>query len=442
MSKLKRLIAISKRSKKEPEWMHKDIFRILRKDELWVSAYEKIRVNKGLLTHAFESEKLKRLQEKVCSEKYKFQPTGNDKIVQEVMRMILEAIYDPVFSNLSFGFRTGLGSHDALNHVEDRFRWVDYVVERDIEQAYSTIDHHILVNILNKRIDDPRFIRLVWKFLGCGVLDQKYLQGSIVSPVLANIYYHELDNFVMKLKEAFEAPESKINKVSKNRIEYVRYGYDWMIGVSGDRKLALQIQEFVANFMKNVLAQPIKTKVTNLRTGNARFLGYNLFLPKNRPISEYKGKGVKTIPHLRFDVPVNKLTEKYAERGYFKKLPKGVRPTSRASYTVLEDHVIVSHYRKIWLGLLNYYSGCTNRGRLQYIHYLFHMSCAMTLGHRHRKSCSKIFRKYGKKLRVSIPHTKATVEFPYKTSWKIKERKWLLCKDRVTYVTTRENALI
>jgi retron-type reverse transcriptase len=111
-------------------------------------------------------ERVKRLKDKVYSEVYKFQtvkltyipradgkhlPTANDKIVQEVMRMILEAIYEPVFSEHSFGFRTGLGCHDALNHVERRFRWVDYVIEGDIEQAYPTIDHHTLIKILSKR---------------------------------------------------------------------------------------------------------------------------------------------------------------------------------------------------------------------------------------------------------------------------------------------------
>jgi hypothetical protein len=174
-------------------------------------------------------------------------------------------------------------------------------------------------------------------------------------------------------------------------VEYVRYADDWMIGVSGDRKLAINIQAQVAKFMENTLVQklhPTKTKVTNIRKGNVQFLGYEIFLPKNRPISRYKGKGVETIrrgqPELRFDIPVASVTKRYAERGYFKMLPKGVLPISRAAYAVLEDHVIVSHYRSLWLGLLNYYSGCTNRGRLQYFHYLLHMSCAMTLGHRHK----------------------------------------------------------
>ena len=513
---MKRLITISKLSKRNPKWKHIDIFRILNKDELWITAYERLKGNQGALTPGSTPEtmdgmslsRLKRLKNKVCNESYKFKPvkltylpagkgkrrplglpTGNDKIVQEVMRIILEAIYEPVFSTESFGFRAGLGCHDALAHVERKFRWVDYVIEGDIEQAYPTIDHNTLVKILEKRINDPRFIRLVWKLLRCGVLDEERTlwsevgvpQGSIVSPILANIYYHELDDFISELKmqtpkvkknklrnPEYKSLEHKIRKLHREmenflpqskerrvlakslktlrnkrlqidslkekviRIEYVRYADDWMVGVSGDQELASWIKDQIANFMKNLLAQklhPLKTKITDLREGNAHFLGYDIFLPRNRPISTYKGKGVQTIrrgqPQLRFDVPVAKVTKRYIDRGYLKQLKTEVRPISRASYTVLEDHVIVSHYRSIWLGLLNYYSGCTNRGRLQYIHYLMHMSCAMTLGHRHRMSCSKVFRKYKKTLTVKIPNTEKTVSFPYKTSWKLSEKKWL-----------------
>lgn len=523
MSKLKRLVAISKLSQKDRKWIHKDIFRVLYKEEIWIAAYEKIKSNKGALTPGSEPitldgmslERLKQLREKVCSEQYTFKtvkltyiprpdgrkrplglPTANDKIVQEVIRLILEAIYEPVFSELSFGFRAGRGCHDALDHVENTFRWVDNVIEGDIEQAYPTIDHHILIYNLEKRINDPRFIRLIWKLLRCGVLSEERKiwlkkgvpQGSVVSPILANIYYHELDEFIKTIKINTETPETdrkklksatyksleyQIGKIRKEmllheqhsptrqeltkkikalrkrrletpslkskiiRIEYVRYADDWMIGIAGDRNLAIDIKEKVDYFMKITLGQklnPTKTKVTDLRKGNVNFLGYEIFLPRNRPISRYKGKGVRTIrrgnPALRFDLPVAKVTQRYVEKGYLKSLKNGIRPISRASYTVLEDHVIVSHYRSLWLGILNYYSGCTHRGRLQYIHYLLHMSCAMTLGHRHRMSCSKIFRKHGKSLTVKIPHKDKdkTVSFPYKTTWGIAERKWFLGK--------------
>ncbi len=518
MSNLDRLQAISKLSKNNNKWIHKDIFRILNKEEIWIAAYEKLKGNKGALTPGSNSEtmdsmsleRLRRLQTSVLTESYKFQPvkltyipspngrkrplglpTANDKIVQEVMRIILEAIYDPLFSELSFGFRTGLGCHDALEYVERKFRWVDYVIEGDIQQAYPTIDHQILMNIIQKRIEDPRFIRLLWKLLKCGVLDEDRIilsktgvpQGSIVSPILANIYYHELDEFVQGLKERLETPqterkklksrnykslEHKISKVYKDmrnhepqslerqelskvlktlrkerlntpglkdrviRIEYVRYADDWMIGTSGDRNLAVQIKDELEHFMKNTLGQklhPIKTKITDIRSGNLHFLGYDIFLPRHRPITTYKGKGAMTIrrgqPKLRFDIPVNKITDKLEARGYLKKLPNSSRPISRAPYAALEDHVIVNHFRSLWLGLLSYYSGCTNRGRLQYIHYLLHTSCAMTLAHRHKMSVIQVFQKHGKTLTVKVPHTEKSISFPYKTSWKLIERKWL-----------------
>ena len=111
-----------------------------------------------------------------------------------------------------------------------------------------------------------------------------------------------------------------------------------------------------------------------------------------------------------------------------KKLPTRVRPISRASYAVLEDHVIVSHFRSMWLGYENYYKGCTNLGRLQYIHYLLHMSCAMTLGHKHNKSCSKIFKKHTKYLTVKVKNTDKQVSFPYRKKWSKENRKWLTGK--------------
>jgi retron-type reverse transcriptase len=285
--------------------------------------------------------------------------------VQEVMRIILDVIYESGFVNESFGFRTGLGCHDALNYMEKKFRWVDYIIEGDSEYAYPPIDHFILMNILRKRIDDRKFLDLMWKLLKCGVFNEertKWLEkgvpkGSIVSPILTNIYYHEVDEFVKTLKDKYEIPvseqnnfkspaykaiEYKISKISKTmrqhkpyclerqklakelktlraeclktvrlknkkiRVEYVRYADDWIIGVAGDRKLARIIKEEVHNFIKKILAQkvhPLKTNITDIRKGNAHFLGYEIFLPRNKPIQ--RGQ-----PKLRLDIPIAKVTKR------------------------------------------------------------------------------------------------------------------------------------
>jgi len=518
MKGLQRLSAIRNLSTKDSQWIHRDVFRLLKHDDIWIAAYENLKGNKGALTPGVTSDtmdgmsldRLQSLKEAVIKETYIFipvkrtqiprpdgrlrplgLPSANDKIVQEVLRMVLEAIYEPSFSNLSFGFRQGLGCHDALEHVEKTFRWVDFVIEGDIEQAYPSINHEVLVNkCLKKRIQDERFINLIWKSLKCGVLDRNVFkreptgipQGSIVAPILANIYYHELDIWVQTKAAELDLPRSsqrnpeykklehQIRSLSKQvstierenpehkdlvkrikslrrqrntipslaepriKLEYVRYADDWMIGVAGSETLARQVKKEVGDFILKELQQkinPLKTHVTDLRKGKASFLGYEIFLPENKSLHKYKGKqnSKQTIrrgnPCLRFDLPQDRVIKRLEDKGYLLSLKNGIRPISRAGYAVLEDHVIVSHFSSLTLGIETYYSGATRRGRVQYIQYLLHMSCAMTLGHRHRKSCKKIFQKYGKTLTVEIPSKPGVYKsFPYKTSWPLSERHW------------------
>jgi group II intron reverse transcriptase/maturase len=513
MKAIDRLSVIRQTSEENNNWKHIELFRILRKEDIWIAAYENIKSNKGALTPGVNSEtldemsleRLKTLRDNVMNEKYQFKPvkeiyipkpngrirplglpTANDKIVQEVIRMILEAIYEPCFVKESFGFRQGMGTHDALEYVESKFRWVDFVIEGDIENAYPTIDHNKLCEILEKKIQDTRFINLIRKLLKCGILRNKILskdpfgvpQGSIVSPILANIYYHELDlwikNKILTLNQISTNKRNKdykrlsyqINKIASKlqnlekksseykfllkelkslkkerfqvpslaekriQIEYARYADDWMVGITNDKSLANQLKVEISEFLEKELKQilhPTKTKVTDLRAGKVKFLGYELYLPQNRTISPYIGSATRTTrrsnPMLRFDIPMDSVLNKLEERGYLKKLPTRYFPTSKGSYTTLQDEVIVNHFKKVWIGIENYYSGCTNLTKLQYIHYLLHMSCAMTLAHRHRSSSTKIFKKHGKTLTVT--NGQKNISFPYRNKWSIKDRKWL-----------------
>lgn len=517
MKGLERLGVIRELSR-NPKWTHKELFRLLRKEDIWIAAYENIKGNRGALTAGVTRDtldgtglaRLRKVQLIVLEEQYQFQPvkqtwipksdgrerplgipTPNDKLVQEVIRMILEAIYEPTFDYRSFGFRNGKGVHDALEYVEKQFRWVDWVITGDIKNAYPTIDHNKLCDILSLRIKDERFMNLIRKSLKCGVYDFPNTlyskigvpQGSIVSPILANIYFNELDEWVTKKskdiyieKSSKRHPEYKrlehqIRKMSKlidkaernskqrdklvrelksliqkrnnvpsllNRgieIRYVRYADDWIIGLKGPRKLAEQIKDEVGIFLDEHLRlelDPNKTKVINIRSGKFLFLGYDIFLPRNMKLVKYKkGNSKQTIrrstPKLRFNLPIEKVTKRLHERGYITYINNKIRPTSKSSYTTLEDSVIVKHFKSVWLGLLNFYSGSSNRSHLQYIHYLLHMSCAMTLAHRHRSSSNKIFKKHKKRLEImdkTGDNEKVIAYFPYHTSWKVSDRKW------------------
>lgn len=473
MKGLERLGVIRKLSRKNPDWKHKDLFRLLHKEDIWIAAYKNI---KGL-TSGVTKETLdglgRKVQMKVLEEGYQFKPVRlkwipkangpkrplgiptRDKLVQEVIRMVVAAIYEPNFDNRSFGFRSGMGVHDSLEYVEKQFRWVDWVIQGDINSAYPTIEDKKLCEILSHRIDDGRFMNLIRKSLKCGVWNNPQTlysklgipQGSIVSPIIANIYYNQLDRWVtQKSKDQVLIQNNLILKgliQQRNHdqgieIRYTRYADDWIIGIQGPRKLAELIKDEVGCFFRNHLNQeldPNKTKVIDLRAGIVYFLGYDIFLPRNMKLVKYKGKGKQTMPMstpmLRFQLPVDKVTKRLQERGYITYVDKKLRPTSKSSSTPLEDAAIVNHFKSVWLELFNFYSGCTNRSHLQYIHYLLHMSCAMTLAHRHRSSSSKIFKKHGKRLEIMEKKgntQKVIAFFPYHTNWKISDRKWQTAK--------------
>ncbi|MHB1043345.1 MAG: reverse transcriptase/maturase family protein [Eubacteriales bacterium] len=131
----------------------------------------------------------------------------------EVVRMILEGIYKPVFSKYSHGFRPNRSCHTALAQIKNNFTGVKWFIEGDIKGCFDAIDHHILISILRKRIKDEYFIALIWKFLKAGYLENRVFhqtysgaaQGSVISPILANIYLNEFDNFIAQYAANFNA---------------------------------------------------------------------------------------------------------------------------------------------------------------------------------------------------------------------------------------------
>ena len=138
--------------------------------------------------------------------------SGDDKLVQEVVKMILESIYEPVFSNKSHGFRPNRSCQTALKQIQNTFTGANWFVEGDIHACFDSFDHHVVIDLLKKRIDDEAFIQLIWKFLKAGYMEQWIYnttysgtaQGAGCSPVLSNIYLSELDVFVEHLKEDFD----------------------------------------------------------------------------------------------------------------------------------------------------------------------------------------------------------------------------------------------
>lgn len=276
--------------------------------------------------------------------------SGNDKLVQEVVKMILESIYEPVFSDKSHGFRPNRSCQTALMQIQKTFTGTNWFVEGDIHACFDSFDHHVLIELLRKRIDDEAFIQLIWKFLKAGYMEQWTFertysgvpQGSGVSPVLCNVYLNELDRYMEKYamefnteaqkkrfatayrrsvdrtykyrkkgKEIWETltPEErkirsrtlkKLEREEKSitptipkdadykRIQYTRYADDFLIGVIGSKHDAEKVKQDVKVFLWEALKLEISDAKTKVtHTGDrARFLGYDITVSRSQNLKK------------------------------------------------------------------------------------------------------------------------------------------------------------
>jgi group II intron reverse transcriptase/maturase len=207
------------------------LYRQMFNRELYLLAYGNIYSNSGAMTPGASEEtadgmsedKIDQITGLMRRERYRFAParrvyipkksgklrplglpSWSDKLVGEVVRLLLEAYYEPVFSDRSHGFRKGRGCHTALREINNTWTGTTWFIEGDISDCFGSLDHEILLGILAEKIHDQRFLRLIRNMLKAGYLeDWEYHetlsgspQGGVVSPILSSIYLHKLDEFV------------------------------------------------------------------------------------------------------------------------------------------------------------------------------------------------------------------------------------------------------
>ena len=389
---------------KDSSYKFERLYRILFNEELFYVAYQKIASNGGSTTkgsdgRSIDEMSLARIETLIASlkdESYqphpsrrvhipkkngKTRPLGipafEDKLVQEVVRMILEAIYEGHFETTSHGFRPKRSCHTALLHIQKTFSGAKWFIEGDIKGFFDNIDHDVLVGILRERISDDRFIRLIRKFLKAGYVEDWTFhntysgtpQGGIVSPILANIYLDKLDKYVKEYIQQFDkgtkrrpGKESndlanerkrtvrKLKKVkdgtekaalvarlkaieqeraafpsgdemdgSYRRLKYIRYADDFILGVIGSKEDALRIKEDIKSFLSESLALELseeKTLITH--TGkSAKFLGYEITVTRNNhQRRDVQGRLRRTYgKRVRLNVSMATLRDKLLEYG-------------------------------------------------------------------------------------------------------------------------------
>lgn len=443
-----------------------DLYRQLFNPDLFLLAYGRIYANTGSMTPGVTPEtvdgmsldKINKLIDQLRHERYQWTPARrvyiekkgstkkrplgipgwSDKLLQEVMRLLLEAFYEPQFSPFSHGFRPKRGCHTALQEVYHKWVGTKWFVEGDIAQCFDSLDHPTLVSILREKIKDNRFVRLLEGLLQAGYLEEwRYHsthsgspQGAILSPILANIYLSKLDEYVQstllpqytrgirrepnqpwqqlqhkasRLKAAGKFSEAKhVRRQMRNvpslnptdpdyrRIRYIRYADDWLIGFSGPRQEAEMIKQQIGTFLQEQLKLRLsesKTLITHARTEAARFLGYDLVILNNNHKLDQRGhRSVNGQVGLR--VPSTLVKQKCM------RYLKGGKPIHRAELVHDSAYSIVVRYQQEFRGLAGYYRLAYNLHSLNQLKWVMERSLVQTLAHKLRISVKRVYQRY------------------------------------------------
>ena len=469
------------------------LFRLATNPEvLWKQAYANIYSNKGAITKGvdrntldgFSEERVNHLIGLLARREYcpkpvrrtyipkkngKLRPlgipTGDDKLVQEVVRILLEQIYEPIFSENSHGFRPGKSCHSALRQVKNVWNGTKWIIEFDIKGFFDNINHNKMIEFLEKKIDDKRIIHIIRQMLKDGYAqDWKYNatwsgtpQGGVISPILANIYLHELDTFMedmicqfnkgerrkdnpdykklcrqmiiinrelRELRQKFKEGKplndarkeilrerreiqkkmrvinSRLHVDSKyRRLRYVRYADDFIIGVIGTRKEAESVMLQVKEYINNVLLLEVSEEKTCIADANdgVRFLGYDIKTYTSTKTTKIVwGKGTCNRRTISEKMQLHIPSEKmfqYASKNGYGDMAI-FRPKSRPALLRRSDVEILMTYNAEMRGLANYYSLAQGyKTALQRVIGLAQWSFFATLSHKHKSSIGKVARK-------------------------------------------------
>jgi len=493
MQKAETILSIlKKQSVKNKDFVFERLYRNLFNQDFYLRAYAKMYAKEGNMTvgtdgktiDGFSIAVINKIIAKMKTETYypkpvrrvqipkkngKTRPLGipsfEDKLVQEVIRQLLDAIYDPGFSPNSHGFRPNKSCQTALHQIKSTSKGTSWVVEGDIKGCFDNINHEILLKLLARKIKDGRFLELIRRFLKSGYMEFSTVyntlsgcpQGQIASPILANIYLHELDKYVDSLilkynkgsckrrnpiyqqlmykrrkaiknddahtaKEVLQQMRKIPVQVSENddyvRLNYVRYADDWIICVNGSKKIAELIKQQIGEFLRDELKLELsqeKTLITNLSDNNIRFLGYEISKSRcNTQITE-NSLGIKkraVNETIQLLVPSQVISEKLKP---FMKNGKPTHHNARVNLPVLD---IIDQYNSEIRGLYNFYNLATDVatkiGRFKYYHYL---SLAKTIARKEQISIKKVISKYGVDVKLKVgTGTRKIIGVKYSTS--------------------------
>jgi group II intron reverse transcriptase/maturase len=449
-----------------------ELYRQLFNPQLYLLAYGRIYSNKGAMTPGPDAEtadgmtlgKIERIIDALRHERYRFKPvkrhyipkkdgkqrplglpSWSDKLVGEVVRLLLEAYYEPQFSEHSHSYRPGRGCHTALREVAINWTGTTWFIEGDISRCFDELDHEVMLETLGEKIRDNRFLRLIGQMLRAGYLEDWVWnatlsgapQGGVLSPCLSNIYLDRLDKFVETVllpgytRGEFRNPNPDYRRVTDavayarrrgdhaavralrkqqrsmpskdpmdpgyRRLRYVRYADDILLGFAGPRAEAEEIKRRLGQFLRGDLKLELsedKTLITHARSSAARFLGYEITIQHdNRKITAGR-RAVNGGIRLRVPKDVIKAKcSRYTTRG---------KPARRPKLMNEEDRAIISRYGAEYRGTVQYYLLAGDVWRLSRLQWVMETSLLKTLAGKYDSSVSKMARRY--RATMQTPH--------------------------------------
>jgi group II intron reverse transcriptase/maturase len=495
-----------------------ELYRQLFNLDLYLLAYGRIYSNEGAMTpgacgetaDGMSLKKIGRIIDAVRHERYRFQParrvyipkkdgkkrplglpSWSDKLIGEVVRLLLEAYYEPRFSDRSHGFRPRRGCHTALSEVVDKWTGTTWFIEADIADCFGSLDHEVMLSTLAEKILDNRFLRLIKQMLQAGYLEDWVWnatlsgtpQGGVVSPILSNIYLDRLDKFVetvlapqytrgesrtpnpayKRLSDAIRHARERGDRAAVRqlhtrrrglprgdpqdpgyrRLRYCRYADDHLLGFTGPKAEAEQIKQRLTQYLRedlNLELSQDKTLITHARTQAATFLGYEITVQHSPTRRTVNGSVALRVPRA----VIKAKSALYLKHG---------KPERRTELLNHDDHTIISSYGAEYRGLVQYYLLANDVSRLNRLRWVTETSMLKTLAAKHDSTVSKMARKY--KAKTQTPHGprtcfQATVEragrkpltarfggIPLK-----RQRKAVLTDRQPAPITTRRKELI
>ncbi|MBP8106510.1 MAG: hypothetical protein KBG20_06670 [Caldilineaceae bacterium] len=456
------------------------IYRRMQDKQLFLSAYGNLASNTGITTPGTSTQdvaegmseaRVEKILKSLVAKEYQWKPARrvyipkanggtrplgvpsfSDKLVQQVMRMILEAYYEPQFRDSSHGFRPKRSCHTALHQVQKVWTGTKWFIEGDIKGCFDNIDHKKLLEVLGKRVKDQQLLGFIGRMLKAGYMENwKYNtthsgtpQGGVISPLLANILLHELDEWVEdELIPRYESgelrrynlawwshrrmytynrqryratgnPEYKRKAEERlvhmrslptcdpldpnfRRLKYVRYADDFLLGFIGPKEEAKAIREAISEKLGELgLTMSLeKTHITHAVEGRAKFLGYEISVSQNNQFMRNQKRNGRSfrrrtgIGSVRLHVPrtvVQKYVQRYSKNG---------KPFLKFSLVNASDYEIVRSYGEIYRGIANYYGPAHNVSKaMSKVQYVMLESCVRTLATKHKCKRAVIYRKY------------------------------------------------